>query len=52
MKISDLIKLLEQIKTKNGDLEVKVQTLSHIWTPDVEVRRHEDGKPRYVLLNS
>lgn len=49
MKISELIEQLKKTQEENGDLEVKVQTLSHMWSPEVEVR--ERGTQKYVLLN-
>lgn len=49
MKISELIKELERIKAKNGDIRVLVQSLSHVWEPEPEVRGPKDDE--YVLLN-
>ncbi len=54
MKISDLIAILETIKAKHGDIEVKVQTLSHVWDPDPIVRESQTGYGKHldwVLLN-
>lgn len=50
MKISDLIKELEKIKEKHGDIPVYAQTLTHRWTPDLGVRK--DGGVTWLLLNS
>lgn len=49
MKISELIAELETIKFKHGDIDVKVQTLTHTWPPEPEVK----GTPNdsWVLLN-
>lgn len=51
MKISELEKVLETIKTKHGDIKVVYQTLSHTWTPEPEVRGGDDADDKYVLLN-
>lgn len=51
MKISELIEKLQAIKERDGDIEVKTQTLSHYWPPEVDVRR-SPGLPPWVLLNS
>jgi hypothetical protein len=51
MRISALIKELEKIKRKHGDVPVKVQTLTHVWDPELSIK----GKGMdvdYVLLNS
>lgn len=49
MKISELEKLLAGIKAKHGDIPVVVQTLSHVWDPEPEVRG--DDHDKRVLLN-
>jgi hypothetical protein len=49
MKISDLIQQLEVLKAKHGDLPVRVQSLTHTWDPEPELRPR--GKPTFVLLN-
>lgn len=49
MKISELIAKLKDFKASHGDIEVKVQSLSHVWDPEPEVR---EGRIEYwVLLN-
>ncbi len=48
MKVSELLKKLEKLKEKEGDIEVAVQTLSHLWAPDPVIR---SGNRKYVLLN-
>ena len=50
MKLSDLIKQLQDLQTKHGDLPVKVQTLSHSWPPE-PVARPIGGEPEFILLN-
>ena len=50
MKISELIKELEELKKKHGDIQVKTQTLNHVWAPDLAIKGI--GDYRYVLLNS
>lgn len=47
--ISDLIKTLEAIKKKHGDLPVRVQTLSHLFKPEPTVRDWPGGK--VVIVN-
>lgn len=49
MKLSELIKQLDAMKTEHGDLPVKVQTLTHTWAPEPVVRGTIPTK--YVLLN-
>ncbi len=51
MKISELIKQLETLKAEHGDIDVKTQTLSHVWAPEPEIRPHGAKKAEYVLLN-
>lgn len=48
MKISELIKKLEQLKARCGDLPVRVQSLSHMWDPEPTVIRKQSS---FVLLN-
>jgi hypothetical protein len=48
--ISELIKALERIKDKCGDLPVTCQTLSHSFAPEPTVVRNK-GPRGYVLLN-
>lgn len=50
MKISELIKKLEKLQKEHGDIEAKVQTLSHTWDPDITVRKYPGGE-RYLVLN-
>lgn len=50
MTISELQKKLEDLKKEHGDIKVVVQTLSHAWAPEPEVRPF-GKKPEYVLLN-
>lgn len=50
MSISELIKELEKLKEKHGDIEVKTQTLTHMWAPELTVKK--SGNAEYVLLNS
>ena len=49
MKISELVKMLEKLKEKHGDLDVWTETLSHRWAPDPDVRNSGDRK--FVVLN-
>ncbi len=59
MKISELISKLEDLRKEHGDIEVRVQTLSHVWDPDPVIRdKYEmsDGqktwqRPGWILLN-
>lgn len=51
MKISELIEQLEKLKKEHGDIKVVVQSLSHAWAPEPEIRPHGSKKPEYVLLN-
>jgi len=48
MKIDELIKELEKIKKEYGNLETRVQSMSHTWPPDPTVR---GVVTKYVLLN-
>lgn len=50
MTISELIQKLDALKKKHGDIEVKVQTLSHLWEPEPETRPF-GRKAEFVLLN-
>lgn len=50
MKISDLEQILTELKTKHGDVPVAVQTLSHTWDPEPEIRENHYSE-KYVLLN-
>lgn len=50
MQISELIKELEEIEKKHGDIPVKTQTLTHIWDPELTIKGK--GEDTYVLLNS
>ena len=50
MKLSTLIAELERLKKKHGDIEAKVQTLTHTWDPDMTVKRYPHGE-LYVVLN-
>ncbi len=49
MKISELVAQLERIKAEQGDMEIVVQTLTHLWAPEPTVRKSTTGK--VVLLN-
>lgn len=56
MTISQLVEQLDKIKAEHGDLEVSVQSLSHRWSPEPELRpfNHKELGPSckpYVLLN-
>ncbi len=48
-KLSDLIKELERLKKRHGDLPVRVQTLSHLFKPEPTVRDWPGGK--VVIVN-
>ena len=50
MKISELVEKLKKLQEEHGDIKVVVQSLSHAWAPEPEVRPFS-GKPEYVLLN-
>lgn len=50
MQISDLIKKLEEIKDKNGDIEVKYQSVSHIFDVYPVVKETISGE-KCVLMN-
>lgn len=50
MKLSVLIKKLQDIKAKHGDIETRVQSLSHTWSPEPELRPNAEN-PTHVLLN-
>ena len=52
MKISELIKELEAVKAKDGDIDVVTQSLTHLWAPELKVRRLKNGKAEHLLLNS
>ena len=58
MKLSELEKLLADLRQKHGDIDVVYQTLSHQWSPEPEARRYDRAaiKPntpaQYVLLNA
>lgn len=47
--ISELIELLQALRIVHGDIPVRVQTLSHVWKPDVTIK---DRGTKFVLLNS
>lgn len=49
MKISELQAKLEKLKAEHGDIQTKVQSLSHVWDPEPMVRQALSGK--VVLLN-
>jgi len=51
VKLSELIEELERIRNKHGDVPVLVQTLSHSWAPEPEVREAHASKAKFVLLN-
>lgn len=50
MKISKLIAELEKLKKKHGDIEAKVQTMTHTFDPDITVRTYPHGE-KYLVLN-
>ncbi len=59
MKISQLIAALSKIKDEHGDLNVYTQSLSHVWDPELTLRKDGkpwgcpvQGEPNGVLLNS
>lgn len=49
LKISELVAELERIKREQGDIEVVVQTLSHLWAPEPVLRKASSGT--VLLLN-
>lgn len=49
MKISDLIKDLEDKKKEHGDIEVRCLTMTHSFPPDLRVKTVGDKK--YLILN-
>lgn len=57
MKISELIEQLTKIRDEHGDLPVVVQSLTHAWDPEPELRPVGAGigagkpRPTHVLLN-
>ena len=51
MKLSDLIRMLEELKEKEGDLPVRWQSLSHLFEPEPTVRPSPPASSKYVLLN-
>jgi len=51
MTISELIKQLEDLKKEHGDIDVKVQTLTHAWAPEPTPRPGPPKAARYILLN-
>lgn len=57
MPLSALIAQLTKIKDEYGDLPVVIQSLTHIWDPDPELRPVGAGigagkpRPTHVLLN-
>lgn len=53
MKISEFIEQLKKLQEEHGDIEVKTQTLSHTWAPEMTVQV-TGPLPwnKYVLLNS
>lgn len=50
MKINELIKQLELLREKHGDIEVKVQTMTHLWAPE-PTKRPSTGPAEFILLN-
>ena len=50
MKISELVKQLQLLSEKHGDVEVKVQSLTHLWPPE-PAKRPFTGPVEYILLN-
>lgn len=56
MTINELIKKLEALRDEHGDVPVRVQTLSHLFDPEPEIRDKYvmfGGKQRsgWILLN-
>lgn len=52
MKISELIEKLQKVKEEHGDLDVYTQSLSHMWSPSLDVRnREKPPEQRWLLLN-
>jgi len=49
MTISELVKELEKLKKEYGDIQVKTQTMTHIWDPEIRIKNGFNGK--YILLN-
>jgi hypothetical protein len=49
MKISELVKILEELKAEHGDVKVLIQSLSHTWPPEPEIKKAD--RTHYVLLN-
>lgn len=49
MKLSEMIKQLEEAKKKHGDLDVKWEALSHRF--EAEVRVVGKGKDKFVQVN-
>lgn len=50
MTISDLIARLKEIRKQHGDIQVRIDSLSHTWTPDMAVR--ERAGEKVLVLNS
>lgn len=54
MTLSELITQLEALKKEHGDIDVVVQSLSHIWAPDPEPRYPDFDRTKkvtHILLN-
>jgi len=49
MKLSELIDSLIKLKDEHGDLPVRVDSLSHSWQPEPEVKTRAGEK--VVILN-
>lgn len=50
MKISELVEKLEDIRAKEGDLKVVVESLSHSWPPDVVLVK-KDFTETHILIS-
>lgn len=51
MTISELISKLETLRKEHGDIPVRVQTLSHLWDPNPEIRDKDISPFAWVILN-
>lgn len=50
MKISELEEVLKRIREREGDLTVRVDSMSHSFSPDLAVRERNGQK--ILVLNS
>lgn len=52
MKLSDLVKELQAIEAKHGDLDVVIESPTHSWEPEPTVRTSKNPRGyKFVLLN-